>query len=255
MPDHLYAREANGGSVVCPENQAWRLELPLTSDRRYTLAQLDDYMHLARRKFPHQPPIRLELEARISGEGIPGTWGFGFWNDPFSFGFGPAGISRGIPILPNAAWFFYGSEQNYLSLTDHQPANGFHAKVFRSSRWPSFLSVLALPVLPFFLWPAAGKVIRKIAKQFVKEDGRSVSVRVEEWHSYRLVWGSDEVRFGIDGQEVFTTPLCPTGKLGLVIWIDNQFMRFGPDGKFRSGYAVTDSTHWMNIRNLKLISQ
>ncbi len=37
-----------------------------------------------------RPPIRLSLSARTSSNSIPGTWGFGLWNDPFglSLGFG-----------------------------------------------------------------------------------------------------------------------------------------------------------------------
>ena len=255
MADHLYAREANGGRVICGENQEWQLELPLASGGRYTLAQLDDYMHSPRRKFPHQPPLRFEMDARLSGERLPGTWGFGFWNDPFSFGFGPAGISRALPVLPNAAWFFYGSEHNYLSLNEDQPANGFHAKVFRSPRLPSFLSIFALPVLPFFLWTTAGKVIRRLSRKFVKEDGQSLSVRVEEWHTYRLDWGIDRVSFVIDGQEYFSTPMCPRGKMGLVIWVDNQFMRFGPDGKFKYGFTPSHAEHGLVFRNLHLITE
>ncbi len=255
MAENVFAREVNGGSVVSRGDQGWRLEIPEMHVGRYMLAQIDDYMHLSRRKFPHQPPIGLELEARLSGEVLSGTWGFGFWNDPFSFGINPGGISRVVPVLPNAAWFFYGSDQNYLSLTENQPATGFHAKVFRSPRLPSIFSLLALPVLPFFLWSAASKMIRKIARKFVKEDGQSLSFSVRSWHTYSLVWESDGVKFEIDHQEVFSTSVCPNGKLGLVIWIDNQFMQFGPDGKLRFGYSPTDTKQEMEIRNLKLISQ
>jgi hypothetical protein len=68
-----------------------------------------------------------------------------------------------------------------------------------------------------------------------------------------LVWEKDGVRFEVDHQAVFSTPIKPNGKLGLVIWIDNQYMQFGPDGKFRFGYAPINTIEWMQIRNLKLI--
>lgn len=254
MAENVFSRELKGGRVVSSGDQEWQLEIPETHEGRYTLAQMDDYMHLPRGQFPHQPPITLELEARLSGAVLSGTWGFGFWNDPFSFGFSPGGISRVLPVLPNAAWFFYGSDQNYLSLTENQPATGFHAKVFRSPRLPAIFSIMALPVLPFFLWPAAGKGIRKIARKLVKENGQSLPVRVTSWHTYSLVWGIDEVRFEIDHQEFFSTPLYPNGKLGLVIWIDNQYLQFGSDGKLRFGYCPTVSNQWLSIRNLKLIT-
>ena len=253
--ENVFARELKGGKVLSSGKQGWQLEIPETLEGLYALAQMDDYMHLPRRRFPHQPSITLELEARLSSEDMPGTWGFGFWNDPFSFGFSPGGVSRVLPVLPNASWFFYGSDQNTLSLVEDQPTNGFHVKVYRSPRVPSIFSIMALPALPFFFWPAASKVIRKTARNLVKEDGQSLQVKATAWHTYGLVWGSDRVRFEIDHQEVFSTSVSPNGKLGLVIWIDNQYMRFGPDGKFRFGYSAMDSTQWMQIRNMKLISQ
>src|SRR5687768_4256636 len=70
---------------------AYRLSIPAGSADKYRLAQLDDYTKLARSRFPLRPPpsaslrtsLSLNLSARASGNSIPGTWGFGLWNDPF----------------------------------------------------------------------------------------------------------------------------------------------------------------------------
>ena len=102
----LQKREANGGKVKVPEDKNFSFELPPTPSGKYALAQVDDYMHLRRGQFPHQPPISLRLEARVSATDLPGTWGFGFWNDPFNAGFGAGGMRRVLPVLPNTAWFF-----------------------------------------------------------------------------------------------------------------------------------------------------
>ncbi|MEA3325880.1 MAG: hypothetical protein U9R53_00995 [Chloroflexota bacterium] len=254
MLEVLQARELNGGKVIAGENQDWQLEIPKLPEGRYALGQIDDYVYLPRYKFPHQAPVSLQLDARVSGEDYPGTWGFGFWNDPFNFGFGAGGMPRVLPVLPNAAWFFYGSDKNYLSLREDQPAAGFHVKVFSSPLIPSFLSILAIPILPLFFWPAAVRFIRRTTKLFVKEEACSLSVRVTEWHTYRLVWHADRVKFEIDQKVVFTNRLSPKGRLGLVIWIDNQYFRFGPDGKFGFGFTETPTTQAMTFRNIKLSS-
>jgi hypothetical protein len=65
-----------------------QLYIPPGPEGRYRLAQLDDYMDAPRAAFRWAPPLRLHMRARVSNGSIPGTWGFGFWNDPFSMGMG-----------------------------------------------------------------------------------------------------------------------------------------------------------------------
>jgi hypothetical protein len=90
---------------------AWRLGIPPGLAGQYRLAQLDDYRRLPRRAFLWHPPLSLSLSARASHASIPGTWGFGLWNDPFGLAFLQGGGVR-TPALPNAAWFFIASPQN-----------------------------------------------------------------------------------------------------------------------------------------------
>mgnify|MGYP001070314186 CR=1 FL=1 len=250
MNDKLEKREANGGRVTGTSENGFHLGIPGMPSGTYGLAQLDDYMHLPRRKFPHTPPFSLRIEARVSGQCLPGTWGFGLWNDPFSVGFGAGGMSRLLPVAPNAAWFFYGSGDNHLSLRDDLPGSGFHAKTFRSPLLPSILSLAAVPGLPLLLWPLAARFVRKLSRQVVKEDATLLDVDLKDWHAYQLDWQDDSVTFSVDGEEVFQTNLSPRGRLGLVIWMDNQFFRFDSEGQIGFGFLQTFATQILAVRNI-----
>ncbi len=127
----------------------WRLTTDSGPSGRYRLAQLDDYHHLRRKQFPWRPPCTLALQTRASAADLPGTWGFGLWNDPFGAGLAYGG-TRLLPALPQAAWFFFASDQNHLSFRGDMPAAGPLAGVFRSPRlptWPFLPLGLAAPML------------------------------------------------------------------------------------------------------------
>ena len=251
MTINLQKRETAGGQVVGGDGN-YRFELPPTPSGKYALAQVDDYMHLRRGQFPHQPPVILQLEARVSAPDLKGTWGFGYWNDPFSAGFGAGGMRRVLPVLPNAAWFFYGSAPNHLSLREDSPGAGFHAKVFRSPLLAAFLSLLALPIAPFLLWPATAWVLRCFARILVKEDAAALSVDVTELHHYQLCIRKQFVEFFVDHQSVFHTHLCPLGRLGVVIWIDNQYFKLTPEGELGLGFLSTSTSQVLDVQNLIL---
>lgn len=255
MADSLEKREINTGQVISLMADGYQLLINPVHQERYCLAQLDDYMHLPRHRFPHQPPVILQLEARTSSkDALRGTWGFGFWNDPYSLGFGAGGMSRLMPILPNAAWFFYGSEENHLTLRDDQPGAGFHVQCFRGSRLPSILSLLAVPALPFLLWRATARQLRRLARVIVKEDLKSLDISTGSWHVYSLEWQKEKVIFKVDGGLVYQTQISPQGRLGLVIWIDNQYFRFDPQGNIGFGFLKTPTQQSLLIRHINLIS-
>ncbi len=248
----LKMREIGQGRVVQNPDGGLRLSLQQTTGEAYSLAQVDNYMHLPRRRFPCMPPVQLSLEARVSNEGLPGTWGFGLWNDPFSLGIGGGGMQRVLPVLPNAAWFFYGSSRNYLSLRDDGAARGFHAGTYRSPRLPGFFSLLGLPLIPFLFWPAASRWVRRITRLAVQEDSAGIDVSARSWHRYTLKWSPSDVQFLIDRDQVFRTSISPRGRLGVVIWIDNQFMHFGPDGRLGFGCETLPALEWLSIRELTI---
>ena len=98
--------------------EAYRFSISAGSANKYRLAQLDDYPQLKRSQFSWHSPFSLSLSARTSSESIPGTWGFGLWNDPFGLSLGFGGNRLRLPTLPNAIWFFGASKENYLSFRD-----------------------------------------------------------------------------------------------------------------------------------------
>ncbi|HSK88822.1 MAG TPA: hypothetical protein VK880_10715, partial [Anaerolineales bacterium] len=227
---------------------------------KYRLAQLDDYTQTQRDRFPWRPPLTLSLAARTSSDAIPGTWGFGVWNDPFGLSFGFGGNPFRLPALPNAAWFFGASEENYLSFRDASSApltnggsarreiagNGFLAQVFRSPKChPLFIPAgLALPF--------SRKATRRLLGNVIGEDGVSLSVNVTQWHRYSLEWRATGVSFDVDEVRVLESPVSPNPPLGLVIWIDNQYAAFTPEGKIGFGVLENPEPAWLEIKDIDL---
>ncbi len=140
-----------------------RFTIPSGGNGEYRIAQQDDYSRLPRKLFLHHPPVSLSLQARVSANNLPGTWGFGFWNDPFSLGIGVKGSGFRMPALPQAVWFFYGSPCNDLSFQSKTPANRSMAFVFSSVDIPSIILPLALPSLIFLPIKPAARLVRSLA--------------------------------------------------------------------------------------------
>jgi len=71
--NNLQLRTLNGGQVREGYGQGYQLLMPMISAKKYCLAQLDDYIDLPRRHFPHQPGFRFQVEARVSHQDCVGT--------------------------------------------------------------------------------------------------------------------------------------------------------------------------------------
>jgi len=183
---------------------------------------------------------------------VPGTWGFGFWNDPFNASAGIGGTRRRLPALPNCAWFFQASSDNYLALRDTHPAQGFLAATFSSPLIPPLLLAAGLPGLPLLALPPAAKIFRRVLRSFVKESAASLDVDVTAWHTYQLECTPGEVCFLVDGDIKFATTIAPRGRLGLVLWIDNQFAAFPPDGKVRFGSLDNPEPVWLELSGISV---
>ncbi|MFN8386259.1 MAG: hypothetical protein U0X92_07530 [Anaerolineales bacterium] len=213
--------------------------------RRYRNAQWMVHGGLSRRRFPHRFPLTFSLLARTSSDSIPGTWGFGLWNDPFGMSLGFGGNPFRLPALPNAVWFFGASKENYLSFKDDKPANGFLAQTFRAPKFHPLLIPAGL-ALPF-----SRKTTRRMLGGIIGEDGVAVSVDVAEWHRYSLTWEEKRVSLEVDNVEVFESAVSPNPPLGLVIWIDNQYASFTPDGKIGFGVLANPEPAFLEIRDLE----
>jgi len=232
---------------ISRDSSHYLLTIPSGKADEYRLAQLDDYALLSRGQFPHRFSLSLSLSARTSSDSIPGTWGFGLWNDPFGLSLGFGGRPWRLPALPNALWFFGASEENYLSFKDFPPersgaqskgasqtkfqfeedrastmdgamtapssaqrgcANGFLAQSFRA---PRFHPLLMLAGLAF---PFSRKMTRRLMSKVIAEDGVALSVNPTDWHRYRLEWSPKRVLFEVDEVQVFESAVSPNPPLG-----------------------------------------
>jgi hypothetical protein len=244
-------RTSPAASVTSTPGGGFVLQLPAGDSRAFRLAQLDDYVELPRRSFRWDSPVSLSLRARLSAQSYAGTWGFGLWNDPFTLSLGVRGTARRLPALPNAAWFFFASEPNHLALRDDRPGGGFLAATFSSARVPAPLLAPGLLALPLLAWEPSSRWLRHLAARFVGGDSKRLEADPSDWLEYRLRWGPVHVGFDVGGEPVFETDVAPRGPLGLVIWMDNQFAAWRPDGSAASGLlAGTPAT--LEIEDLQV---
>ena len=250
LPSKLKPFFTPGARVVETGESAWRLEISPGIRNRYRVAQLDDYGSAPRRAFPWQPPFHLELHSRASDPAIPGTWGFGLWNDPFSMTLLSGAEVLRLPALPNAVWFFHATPPSYLSLRDDLPAQGWLAATFRSAPLPPSLLALSAPALPLLAVPPTVRWVRRQARRFVNQDATQIAVDVTLWHHYCLDWQATQVTFLVDDQVVLETAVSPLGPLGLVVWVDNQYLTFDPTGRVRFGKLPSLGPAWIEVREL-----
>lgn len=225
----------------------WRLGIQRGDASGYRDAQLDDYSHLRRYEFPRHS-LTLSLRARASSSSIPGTWGFGLWNDPFGLALGFGGHPFRLPALPNAVWFFHASQENYLSFKNGlgappAAANGFLAQTFRSPRFHPLL-ILAGLALPF-----SRRTTRRLMGKVIDEDGIKLDVDVTQWHAYKFEWSPQRVTWDVDDVRVFESPVSPNPPLGLIIWIDNQYAAFTPEGRLAAGVLKNEDS-WIEVEDI-----
>jgi len=244
----LFHRTSNGASVT-PTPDGFKFAIPKSKLDQFRLAQVDNYARLPRREFSAHPPLILSLRMSASSESIPGTWGFGLWNDPFGLSLGFGGSPFSLPVLPNAIWFFHASPRNYLSFRNDKPAQGFLAQAFSS---PHF-HPMQLPI--GLMFPFSKKKTRELLSHIVDEDSALISVDVTQWHSYRLEWSLNRSAFWVDESLVLETNVSPRPPLGLVIWMDNQYAAFTPQGKMMWGLEENSTEAWLEIQNLELSTE
>jgi hypothetical protein len=249
----MKARATKNASVEQIEN-GWRLKIEAGDSLRYRDSQLDDYSGLPRHRFPHRAAgasVSLSLLARTSTLSAAGTWGFGLWNDPFGLSLGFGGNPFRLPALPNAAWFFYASPQNYLSFKNLSTnargvaANGFLAQTFRSPKFHPLLIPAGL-ALPF-----SRVATRNLLSKVIDEASSALSVDVTQWHRYRLEWSMNRVVWDVDNARVFESPVSPNAlrSLGVIIWIDNQYAAFTPEGRIAFG-VLENGDEWLEVKDI-----
>jgi hypothetical protein len=252
-PPDLHISKSPAARVVKLEQGYWHLEIPAQESRGYSLAQLDDHGSLRRSDFLWKPPLTLSLQARVSAEELPGTWGFGLWNDPFSFMLAYNRVVPRFPTLPDATWFFHASPQNYLSLRDDLPANGFLVATFSSKKVFAGLLALVSPALALTVIPGAAQLIRRLLRRLIQQDAALTHTRVTDWHEYLMEWETGQVRFSLDGVDILQTNIVPHAPLSLVIWVDNQYAALPPAGRLKYGTLPNPEPAWMEIKDITLL--
>src|SRR5271157_2017841 len=240
------------GSAIHRNPTGWRLEIPAGAKGTYRLAQLDDYAHLAGRAFCWRPPVKVGLRARVSAPDLPGTWGFGFWNDPFGMSIGFGGNPRHLPALPETAWFFHASPPNSLALNDALPARGFFAGSIHSVI-PGWIALAGLPALPLLAIRPLSRQLRRLANRHIHQQAVSIAADVTRWHEYTASRLHEGCSFGLDGETILQSPHPPSAPLGLVLWIDNQYAGWTPQGVVRFG-TLDNPAAWLEIADLQISS-
>ena len=243
LGSHWRQTTAATGEIRFGEN-GLRLGNDRASDRSYTNAQIDDYQGLARRDFLWRPPLRFTARARFShaSGGLTGTAGFGFWNDPFRI----SGLRP--PALPQALWFFYAGPDADMRLAPDQPGWGWKASVVdaRTYRFLAAAPLLALAAPLLRIPPLTGWLWRALQRAAGIED-LLLPVAMRDWHIYTIDWQPGRVRFLVDGRLFAETSRAPAGPLGLVLWLDNQYLQIAPWGHFRWGTVAKNEAQWLEI--------
>jgi hypothetical protein len=240
-----------GGGALEPTGSTLRFVTVGANAHQYANAQIDDYQGLPRRRFLWHPPLRLTVRARFchpAAARLEGTAGFGFWNDPFLM------TGARMPALPRAAWFFYASPPSNIKLDLPTPGWGWKAATIDAQRPISLLLALAGPAAmllmnlrPLYriLWPPIQRAIN------VREALLSDALDMAEWHTYALDWRAERTCFSIDGERVLEAP-SPRGPLGLVVWLDNQYLIATPWGRLRRGLLDIPNRQWMELDALSV---
>lgn len=244
----LHLHEVGGGRVE-RTGSLTRLKLVGAVRTAYSNAQLDDYTGLPRRAFPWRPPLRLTVRARYShpAEELRGTAGFGFWNNPIP----PA--MRGLPRLPRAAWYFFSAPPSNMALAMDVPGPGWKAATFDAAR-PAFyaLAPLALPGFLLMRIPACYRALWPLAQRAIGVSEAMLPIGMDAWHTYALEWWPKQVRFFVDGAHVHTAPCAPSGPLGFVVWLDNQYAVVTPQGRLGFGYVDMPEERWLALESVQI---
>jgi hypothetical protein len=194
------------------------------------------------------PPLTLKITARFSHDAhrLRGTAGFGFWNDPFMMTGGRS------PALPRATWFFFASPPSDMKLDPAVPGRGWKAATIDATRLQAIawapLAPLLVPLMNVhslyrWLWPPVQRSLS------IRE--APIEIDMTGWHDYRLDWTPQQCRFLLDNELILEAP-APRGRMGFVLWLDNQYMVARPWGRFAWGLLDMPDDQWMEVRRLSI---
>lgn len=90
--------------------------------------------------------------------------------------------------------------------------------------------------------------------RLVQEDAKRIDSDPRVWRRYTLEWDLHRTAFWVDERLVLVSPVSPRPPLGLVVWIDNQYAAFDPNGKLRWGVEASPEGGWLEIDELKIVT-
>jgi hypothetical protein len=140
-----------------------------------------------------------------------------------------------------------------MKLDLHTPGYGWKAATIDCLRPPSLLlaplapvAVLLMNIKPVYrsMWPPIQRALR------VQE--KALEVDMTDWHTYSIDWGEDLVCFSVDGRAILDNAPSPGGRLGFVMWLDNQYLVATPWGRLRWGLLDVPGSQWMEVDLLEL---
>jgi hypothetical protein len=255
--DNHWRQWVTGRGALELTGESLRLVNADTVSRGYSNAQIDDYQDRPRSRFLWRPPLTLTVRARFSHPGPPlasagdilrGTAGFGFWNDPVMCSV------RRLPTLPRALWFFYASPPSDMKLDLRTPGYGWKAAALDALRPSALPWAAAAPVLvPLMNISACYRAFWPRIQAALHVAEAPVTVPMTDWHTYAIQWGQDRARFSVDGVSLLECP-APRGPLGLVIWLDNQYLVATPWGRLRYGYLMGAGRQWLEVASVTVVA-
>ena len=240
------AQCGDGGALVRTGEGLRLINLPASAGC-YSNAQVDDHAHLPRHNFAWRPPARLSLRARFSHgvNALTGTAGFGFWNDPFAMN------GRRAPALPHVAWFFLAAPPSNIAPALGVPGSGWKAAVMDADALPLLALLPTAPLaIPLMRNRLAYHMLWPVAQHVLGADEDVVDADMVAWHSYTIEWHARAVHFFVDDRCVLKSRRAPRGPLGVVIWMDNQFLVATPQGRIGHGVAAQRESQWMDIADV-----
>ena len=254
MPGPHWRHFLKGQGSLEPAGSTLRLVTKGATASAYTDAQIDDYDGRSRRDFPgvHRWSWRSARASRTRRRNRP-TTGSGrhgrLWLLERSLLHGRAARADAA----SAIWFFYASPPSNMKLDLHTPGYGWKAATIDALRWPACVAPGSA------LRPAdepSSALSPALARRAAPAAGGEAPVRapLTEWHDYTIEWGTRSARFSVDGTPLLVTDRSPRGPLGLVIWLDNQYLVATPWGRFRYGLLASAGRQWLELASLSLES-
>jgi hypothetical protein len=112
--------------------------------------------------------------------------------------------------------------------------------------------MISFPLLPLVVLPPMGRKLRRLIGRFVRQETVELDLDPTEWHAFEIDWRSEAVVFLLDKQVLREVSTQPRGPLGLVIWIDNQYASWLPNGQLGYGTLTNPDAAWLEVEGLKL---